>query len=465
MISVGRNDGALEKNFSSILSAIIAEQAKANINNGIAVAYSGGLDSSVLLKLTVNFARERNLPVFAFHIHHGLSPNADQWLSHCQIFSEYAGAIFSSIKVNIGEDQKGGLEAKARVKRYLALGRLCSENRLPLILAAHHQDDQAETVLLQLLRGSGVAGLSGMDLYNFAPALLGTSETLLARPLLHQSKQVLKNYAEENEIQYVEDESNSDSRFARNALRHHVMPEMLKISPAYTELLARSAQHAQSAQRMLVELAKLDLVKYSTEGALDIALMRELSYERIDNLLRFWLSSLGVRMPTTARLAEIKSQLFEARNDSKIVIKHDGLVIHRYQNKVYASNQISTDVELNKSIEFRWNEESSLEFPQFGGRLFFETSNYGVDVSWLRKQKLSLRSRHGGERLKLAANRPTRALKSHFQTLQIPFWQRQRLPILCTDGDLLHASLVGTDASFCQEGSLELINFRWQAEV
>ncbi len=462
---MGRNDSVLEKNFSSILSAIIAEQAKANINNGIAVAYSGGLDSSVLLKLTVNFARERKLPVFAFHIHHGLSPNADQWLSHCQMLSEHAGAIFSAIKVNIGENQKGGLEAKARAKRYLALGQLCSENRLPLILAAHHQDDQAETVLLQLLRGSGVAGLSGMDLYNFAPALLGTSETLLARPLLHQSKQVLKTYAEENGIQYVEDESNSDSRFARNALRHHVMPEMLKISPAYAELLARSAQHAQSAQRMLVELAKLDLVKYSTEGTLDIALMRELSHERIDNLLRFWLSSLGVRMPTTARLAEIRSQLFEARNDSKIVIKHDGLVIHRYQNKVYASNQISTDFELNKSIEFRWNGESSLEFPQFGGRLFFETSSYGVDVNWLREQKLSLRNRHGGERLKLATNRPTRDLKSHFQTFKIPFWRRRCLPILCADGELLHASLVGTEAAFCQQESIELINFEWRADV
>ena len=350
MISLGRNDGVLEKYFSSTLSAIIADQVKANINNGIAVAYSGGLDSSVLLQLTVNFARERKLPVFAFHIHHGLSPNADQWLSHCQMRSEHAGAIFSAIKVNLGEDQKGGLEAKARIKRYLALGQLCSENQLPLILAAHHQDDQAETVLLQLLRGSGVAGLSGMDLYNYAPTLLGSSATLLARPLLHQSKQALKIYAEKNAIQYVEDESNFDSRFARNALRHHVMPEMLKISPAYAELLARSAQHAQSAQRMLVELARLDLIKYSTEGALDIVLMRELSHERIDNLLRFWLSSLGVRMPTTARLTEVRSQLFEARSDAKIVIQHDGLEIHRYQNKVYASNQMSKDVDLNRLI-------------------------------------------------------------------------------------------------------------------
>jgi tRNA(Ile)-lysidine synthase len=465
VISLVQIDTVLEKHFSSTLSAIIADQVKSNIHNGIAVAYSGGLDSSVLLQLTVNFARERDLPVFAFHIHHGLSPNADQWLSHCQSRSEHAGAIFSAIKITIGEDQKGGLEAKARTKRYLALGQLCSENRLPLILAAHHQDDQAETVLLQLLRGSGVAGLSGMDLFNYAPTLLGNSETLLARPLLNQSKQALKIYAEKNRIQFVEDESNSDSRFARNALRHQVMPEMLKISPAYAELLSRSAQHAQSAQRLLVDLAKLDSIKYFSEGALDIELMRELDRERIDNLLRFWLSSLEVRMPTTARLAEIRNQLFDARSDAKIVIKHDGLEIHRYQNKIYASKQTPKNVALNRSIEFMWTGESSLLFPQFGGRLFFDVSNYGVDVSWLREQKLSLRNRFGGERLKLAANRPTRDLKSHFQALKIPFWQRQSLPILCADGNLLHASLVGTDASFCQEGINGLINFRWQADA
>lgn len=462
-MSLERSDSVFEKDFSNTLTAIIAHQIKGNIQNGIAVAYSGGLDSSVLLKLTVDFARERTLPVFAFHIHHGLSPNADQWLAHCKTVSEQSGVNFSAIKVTIAETKKNGVEATARTERYRALGRLCAENNLSLILAAHHQDDQAETVLLQLLRGSGVAGLSGMDMFNFAPKLFGSSEILLARPLLHQSKQVLKKYAEKNEIHHIEDESNSDSRFTRNAFRLHVMPEMLKISSAYTDLITRSAQHAQSAQRLLEELGKQDLTKYLSNGALDITQMRELSLDRIDNLLRFWFSLLGVRMPSTARLTEIRSQLFEARHDAKITIKHDGLDIHRFQNKIHISNQVLEGIESNKLIEFIWTGESSMYFPQFNGRMFFEISNYGVDASWLREQKLSLRSRHGGERLKLAVNRPTRDLKSHFQSLKIPFWQRQSLPILCADGNLLHASLVGTDASFCHEGPTDLINFKWQA--
>ena len=105
-----------------------------------------------------------------------------------------------------------------------------------------------------------------------------------------------------------------------------------------------------------------------------------------------------------------------------------------------------------------------MHFPQFSGRLFFDTSTYGVDVSWLKVQKLTLRQRHGGERLKLAENRPTRDLKSHFQALKIPFWQRKMLPVLCIGESLVHATSVGTDASFCQQGNAGLVNFRWQAD-
>ena len=464
MISLERSIGVLETSFSNTLSAIIKNQVDGNIHKGIAVAYSGGLDSSVLLNLSVEFARERGIPVYAFHIHHGLSQNADQWLSHCQMHSESAGAKFFAVRVNVSENQKGGLEAKARAKRYFALGQLCSENQIPLLLAAHHQDDQAETVLLQLLRGSGVAGLSGMELFNFAPTLLGNSTTLLARPLISHSKQVLENYVKRYEIQYVDDESNLDSRFARNALRHKVIPEISKVSSAYAELLSRSAQHAQSAHRMLIELATLDLKDVLSGDSLDISRIHKLSDDRIENLLRFWLSTLGVRMPSTARLTEIKNQIFGARCDAKITIAHDGLDIHRYQNKIYASNQNSNDFDTVPPVEFVWAGESSMYFSQFNGRLFFDASPYGIDVCWLKEQKLTLRHRHGGERLKLAANRPTRDLKSHFQTLKIPFWQRKILPILCINGSLVHATSVGTDAAFCQHGNAGLVNFRWLAD-
>lgn len=458
-------DNVLKQHFSNVLSAIIAGQVHANINNGIAVAYSGGLDSSILLRLTIDFASERNLPVFAFHVHHGLSPNADIWLNHCRLYCEQANIDFSAIKVNVDNIEKLGVEAAAREQRYRALGKLCSEKKLSLILTGHHQDDQVETILLQLLRGSGLAGLSGMDSYNYAPTLLGNDDLLLARPLLRQSKQVLVDYAENNNIEFVNDESNFDSRFARNALRLQVMPALSQISSNYADRIVRSAQHAQSANRLLIELAQLDFEKISENGELEISLMRDLSHERIENVLRFWLSTLNVRMPSVARLTEMRTQLFDARDDAKITLYHDGIEIHRYKYRIIAEPKHSLDINLVSTVEFTWSGQSSLHFPQFCGSLHFETSCYGVDASWLQRQNLSLRSRHGGERLRLAANRPTRDIKSHFQSLKIPFWQRPRLPILCVDDKLLHASLVGTEASFCQEGEAELINFRWQAEV
>ncbi|MBC7404948.1 MAG: tRNA lysidine(34) synthetase TilS [Cytophaga sp.] len=464
MISLISIDDGLKKHFSTTLSAIIADLVHSTIHKGIAVAYSGGLDSSVLLSLTVDFAREREIPVFALHVHHGLSIDADNWLTHCQSVCKQADITFTAIKVAISNDNKLGIEAAARAERYGALGAFCLEHQLPLILTAHHQDDQAETVLLQLLRGSGVAGLSGMDLFNHAPVLLRNSSVLLARPLLTRRKQSLINYATKYNIDYVTDESNFDSRFVRNALRIKVMPMLAKISQGYSDRLARSAMHAQTAQRLLQELAQLDLENFLSKDGLDVLPLRQLSHERVENLLRFWLSTLSVRMPSTARLAEIRSQIFEARDDAKITICHDGLEIHRYKNKIVVSAQPS-NLKPVVPIEFMWSGELFLHFPQFCGSLYFDISNYGVDANWLQQQKLILKIRSGGERLKVALNRPTRDLKSHFQSLNIPFWQRQHLPLLCVNEALLHASLVGTEASFCQHGEAKtLINFRWQAE-
>ena len=389
-------DSVLQRYFSSTLSAIIADKVTSTVQNGIAVAYSGGLDSSVLLNLAIGFAQEKNLPLFAFHIHHGLSPNADSWLLHCESICFQNGIPFFAVKVNVSKDGKLGLEAGARAARYSALGALCGEHKLSIVLTAHHQDDQAETVMLRLLRGSGVAGLSGMDLYNYAPSLLGSDKLLLARPLLSQSKQALLEYAIKNQISHINDESNLDSRFARNALRQQVMPILAKVSPGYAERMVRSARHAQSAARLLQELAEQDIAKCSLDNALSIDLMRDLSDDRIENILRFWLSTLNVRMPSTARLAEMRSQLFVARHDAKISIAHDGLEIHRFKNKIVFSKKRSAENEGVFPVDFTWGGEPCLYFPKFHGYLHFDNASIGVDSSWLMQQRLSLGLRQGG---------------------------------------------------------------------
>ncbi|WP_394779709.1 tRNA lysidine(34) synthetase TilS, partial [Undibacterium sp.] len=416
-----------------------------------------------LLQLAREFCTSRGIDLFAFHVHHGISPNAGDWLLHCKAQSMQAGVPFDSALIQVDSASGEGLEASARSGRYRALGDMCSIHGVPLLLTAHHQDDQAETLLLQLLRGSGVAGLSGMDLYNKAPQLLGAGAVTIARPLLEQSRQALQDYAAERHISFVEDESNADSKYARNALRLQVMPILASISPGFTERIARSARHAQSAHRMLLELAQQDVQACDADGGLDIDRMQGFSDDRIDNLLRFWLSGMGVRMPTTARLAEMRKQLFAARDDARITVTHDGMGIHRYENSIYASRHLPADALPPAPMQFQWKGEDALHFPAFGGKLYFERADFGLDSGWLKQQNLSLRLREGGERLRLGPNRPSRDIKSHYQTLRIPFWQRLRLPFVVAANDLLFAAGVGLHAERCVE-SADAIQLRWEAD-
>jgi tRNA(Ile)-lysidine synthase len=462
---VKTDTASLQQQFDTSLESILASHAGQPAPQEIAVAYSGGLDSSVLLRLAKNFCTVRKIGLSAFHVHHGISPNADSWLLHCQSEAVKFDIAFDARKVRIDPAAKDGIEASARTERYRALGAMCQARQATLLLTAHHQDDQAETLLLQLLRGSGVAGLSGMDGYNKAPKLLGTDAVTVARPLLNVTRQTLLEYAASNVIAFVEDESNADSKYARNALRLQVMPILSKISPGFTERLARSAQHAQSAHRMLLELAQQDCRLCEFDGGLDIDKMHGFSDDRIDNLLRFWLSAVGVRMPSTARLAEMRKQLFAARADARITVSHEQLGIHRYENKIYASRDLPADSQPAAPRRFQWQGEAVLHFPEFNGSLFFDQAESGLDGEWLRRQNLTIRMREGGERIKLAPNRPTRDIKSHYQTLRIPFWQRQRLPFVAVGNELLFAAGVGLDAGHCVDGSLDAIQLRWEADA
>ncbi|MCU6433190.1 tRNA lysidine(34) synthetase TilS [Undibacterium sp. Jales W-56] len=461
-MTVVNNERTLIDHFRRTLEQIL-QINDINLNDtGLAVAYSGGLDSSVLLDLAKTFCQSQNIPLFAFHIHHGLSPNADDWLIHCSQKCASIGATFVGKKVVLENTNKDGVEASAREARYKSLGVLCAEYKLPLMLTAHHQDDQAETVLLQLLRGSGVAGLSGMDLFNRAPKLLCNDTLLMARPLLGNPRQTMVEYAAANAIAYVEDESNVDVRYVRNALRHQIMPILSSIAPGYAERLSRSATHAQSTNRLLMNIAKQDLDACKIENALDISRVVELGNDRIDNLLRFWLAEKGSRMPTTARLAELRHQLFEGRADARISVYHESLGIHRYKNKIYATSRDAIKIADVPPLQFKWSGESSIEFSDFGGTLHFEDADAGISADWLQAHILTIHARQGGERLKLALNRPSRDIKSHYQSLEIPFWDRDRLPFISHEGKLLFAAGIGVDARFLGDSPGQFISLRWE---
>ncbi|MBC7499835.1 MAG: tRNA lysidine(34) synthetase TilS [Herminiimonas sp.] len=429
-----------------------------------AVALSGGLDSSVLLHLAQAHAVRHQLTLFAFHIHHGISPNADAWLAHCRAECERRGITFDSRLVKIPEKAKNGIEEAARRSRYAALGALCRLHGVPLLLTAHHQDDQAETVLLQLLRGSGVAGLSGMDTFNCAPDLLGDATLVMARPLLEVARAELEEIATSAAITHIDDESNRDPRHARNALRHQFLPALAEHFPGFAQRFARTARHAQAAQRMLVELAVQDLTTCLDGECLDISLIRRLSPDRIDNLLRYWFGSRGVRMPSTAWLAEMRSQLLNAKPDAQLCVTHADCHIRRHQGRVYLTPKLEGDAADVEPLGFAWQGEASMHFERFGGTLFFDGAEQGVDARWLRAQPLIIALRSGGERLKPAANRPTRSLKYHYQSCDVPAWQRERLPIVSAAKQLLFAAGIGMDCQHFQNAGDGCIVLRWQPD-
>lgn len=460
--------GSVPAIFSRALDALRAQSSPSTI----AVACSGGLDSMVLLQLAAAWCRTHGRTLFAFHVHHGLSPNADAWQRHVDAAAAALGVQADHRRVVV-DSSGAGTEAAARKLRYRALGELCRAHGATLLLTAHHLDDQAETVLLQLLRGSGPAGLSGMDAANAAPDLLGNPDLVMARPLLPLSRAELEAHAHAAGLAWVEDESNSDPRYARNALRQRVMPALAQAFPGFQQRFARSAAHAQSAQRLLTELAEGDVAALLVDGALDVARLRTMSLDRVYNLLRHWFATQGLAMPSTAWLTEMVAQLLEARHDAQLLVTHPACHIRRHRDRLYITPKLPElagmrDPDDEGIIDkpgqsFRWQGEGELAFPAYGGVLHFESGANGFDPAWLREQDLVIDFRKGGERLKLAPNRPTRGLKAHYQAADIPAWERTRLPIVSSGKDLLFAAGLGMDCHHYGPAGAALVALRWEA--
>ena len=466
----------LPDTFASALAqrgaALPAPGAAAAAHGAIGVAFSGGLDSSVLLHLAGAYARAQGVALYAFHIHHGISDHADDWLAHCEREAAAVGAKFDARRVVL-QKGKSGVEAAARKLRYAALGELCATHGVPLMLTAHHLDDQAETVLLQLLRGAGTAGLSGMDAANAAPELLGNAELVMMRPLLPVKREALEAYAAEHGIKWVEDESNAHPRYARNALRHQVMPALAQAFPGYQERFARSAAHAQSAQRLLTELAEQDLATSLDGDCIDVASLRAMSLDRAYNMLRHWFGLRGLRTPSTAWLHEMVSQLVEARYDAQLLVTHPDCHVRRHRDRLYITPKLAElagqrdpddeGIFVKDGERFTWRGEARIAFPDYGGTLSFVEAGQGVAPDWLRAQELMIDFRKGGERLKPAHNRPTRALKYHYQACNVPAWERERLPIVSAGKALLFAAGIGMDCHHFGIGPGPFLQLRWES--
>ena len=459
-------EDAFERALEEILARVFASRTESEPR--VAVAFSGGLDSSVLLRLAADWIAQRGLSLHAFHVHHGLSPQADRWVMHCSDVARIAGVRFAHRRIEV-RAAGVGVEQAARAARYRALGQMCAEHEVELLLTAHHLDDQAETVLLQMLRGAGVAGLSGMEQASAPHALLGYDTTCVGRPLLGVARSELHEFAQRRSLPWVEDESNTNLHYTRNRLRHAVLPSLQQNFPGYQRMLSRSAQHAADAQELLDELGDADLRECRQgdipDAGLDVAYLLTLSPARFNNLVRRWFATCNLRMPSTAWLAQLRKQVMEAGEGAAVRVTHPDCELWRYRGRLLLAPRVAQAVMEAVPINFRWQGERELQFKEFGGTLVFEPAENGVQREWLEKQQMILRHRSGGERLKLAPNRPMRTLKQHFQTLALPPWQRTRLPVVAVGSTVLFAAGIGMNAGVPTYGSGNCMLLRWQADA
>ncbi|HTS21789.1 MAG TPA: tRNA lysidine(34) synthetase TilS [Casimicrobiaceae bacterium] len=396
----------------------------------LAIALSGGIDSMVLLDAACAVAADRGIELAAIHVHHGISPNSDRWAAFCAGECAARGVPLAVERLELRRERGSSLEAQARKLRYERLRRSDAD----LIALAHHADDQAETLLLQLLRGAGPQGLAAM-----APFAAGRPAFL--RPLLGLSRDALVAYARLRGISWIEDESNADRRYARNFIRHEIAPLLRQRFPGYPAPLLRAASHQAEAAGLADDLATLDARGAIDSGGLARARLAELAPARARNLLRWYLRGKGLRSPSEARLADMLRQLLAAADDARIRIELDGAEIGRHRGR------IAVHAPTVGSCLRIWSGEPEVALP--GGMLAFEAaSGTGIAAAKMVRKSVTLRSRAGGERIRLAANRPTRAVKKLLQEAGMPQWEREALPLVWAGDELVAVPGIGVALAF-----------------
>lgn len=388
----------------------------------LVLGFSGGLDSSVLLQLLHAAATRHGFRLAALHVHHALSPNADAWARHCRRACRALGVPLRVQRVQVAARSGRGLEAAARQARQAALQRL----RADAIVLAHHLDDQAETVLLQLLRGAGPRGASAMP----ALGMLGDKRLLL--PLLDVPREEILRYARRHAIAWVDDESNARESITRNYLRHRVAPLIAARFPRWRESLARAARHFAAAQ--------------ADERA----------------LLRAFLAQHGLRAPSEARLLEMLKQL--SSGSPRMQLVHDGMRLRSYRGRVYLE-PIAAHGEPAAFTPLNWRGERRLRIAALdGGELQLRrVRGRGIDAARFATARVSVRRRRGGERLQPDARRPRRTLKNLFQEAGIPPWRRDQLPLVYCDEDLVWVPGLGVDCRYRAAAGAPGIVLQWRA--
>ncbi|MEQ1636876.1 MAG: tRNA lysidine(34) synthetase TilS [Methylococcales bacterium] len=396
--------------------------------NRIFVAYSGGVDSHVLLHLCAKIP-ELHSSLIAVYVHHGLQEVADDWATHCERVAVQLGVGFVCCRVNANAAIGVSPEEAARDARYQALAGLLSAD--DVVLLAQHRDDQLETVLLQLFRGAGLQGLAGMP----EVARLGLGRSL--RPLLNVAKQDILAYARHYQLAWVEDPTNQSNEFDRNYLRNEVLPLLTARWKGVAATVARSAKHCANAQ--IVLQAQTDLVLTAVLNvktqAIDLTKLGQYSAYQQRLVIRHWIYTYGLKMPSEAILSAVFEQVIAARETRDPELVYQQVSIRRYRKQLYC---------LPLAAVKSYAEQASIIWPKGQqsliiaglGHLSLVVAENGINRDFWQAAEVTVRFRQGGEKIALVGRNGRQSLKNLYQEAAIPPWQRDQLPLVYLNGQL-----------------------------
>ena len=417
------------------------------------VALSGGVDSVVLLGLLHSLQKKHRFTLNATHVHHGLSKNADKWVKFCEKLCATLSIPLDIHYVKLPKKKSLGIEGEARQLRYEKL----LQSKSDLIVLAHHADDQAETFLLQLIRGAGVKGLSSMAHFD--------DTRKLWRPILNQSRSDIESYAKQHKLKWVEDESNQNTDFDRNFVRSKVLPILNNRFNHIIKVISRSTAHLAEAQNLLDDLAKLDLKKHlksiNCDYKIKVNTLNTLSLTRAKNVLRYWLEMNDQLMPSKDLLDELLRQVLHAKKDAELKIElSKNCEIRRYKDEIYL---VKKNQQTNKNYEIVWQGESEILLPNGSKLKFKKVKGRGISFERIKDKQLIISNRKGGESFKPDSKRPTKKVKQLFQESDLTPWEREAAPLIFINNDLACVPFFGVDVK-CQtkpkEDGLEII---WDA--
>jgi len=415
------------------------------------IAFSGGLDSSVLLYMMYKASLQHSqISLSAIHVNHGISANSHEWSEFCQNVCQKLEVPFQSYTIDVSHVKGESLEASARECRYALLSSQLRDDQV--LLTAHHQDDQCETLLLQMLRGSGLSGIASM------PEIQVFSCGYLARPLLNITRESIRRYAIDENIDWIEDESNSDTNLDRNYIRHNVIPLIKARWPSASKTIARTAKHAHETIYLANMQGQHDYVKTKIIGTdvISLSALRQFSRTRQKNILRYWIREHNKSMPSSIVMERILSESIESSVDRNPKVAWDNVEVRRFRDGLYILDTLpEADANLTLNIE------QACDYLPLGTLSCEYTYGDGINTDFLQDRFLSIRFRRGGESI-LPYNSPyPHRVKKLMSEYGVPPWLRDLMPLVYVDDELVAIPGICVDKNWLAPAHHSSIKLGW----